>query len=403
MAPFNGMRAGVTEFSGGDVEESAQRHGYGISTLVKFLVGKYGQEILVNIYDQIRENEKEPVEAILTSVPSLEYVWWPEFFKKYIAGEIYGVKSETFLNNISQQNKFSIDDATDTVGYFDNSYPDLSAELHRIDLVYDGFSDDAVLNFKVGPSSLNLDYVTVMVFGLKDEKLEYLGEGADLTLTDGYNDLKANDYNTLVAAVINSANESPYTGDLNIQLDVRVITPAEWQYKYVNINLDEFVGTWDRSDGEPYTDRAEFSHTRAPGTLIGNAFAGSWDTTYWSGSVAKYRHIGNLTIYIDNQSLEVTSFSAVDTTVYWYYYEADSYDSSVTASSAIGGDIPLVYQDEWYLKCWVTGTDACNHISSFTYKKEERNSYGDEYWRELSSFQCSEDSRIRIEFRSVEW
>jgi hypothetical protein len=389
MAPFNGLRVGGMEFIKKWGEHRAVLHGAGMSTLVKFLVGKYGQEILVNIYDEMKDCMKEPVEAILTSVPGPEYVWWPEFFKKYIAGEIYGVKSETFLDNISQQNKFRIDGAADTVEYFDNSYPDLSAELHRIDLVYDGFSDDATLNFKVGPSSLNLDYVTVMVFGLKDGKLEYLGDGADLTLTDSYNDLKANGYNTLVAAVINSANEPPYTGDLNIQLDVRVITQHELAYNWCRIAFyaDMHFSVGDTAD---YWDEKVVSW-EGEGGFSGNTFTATWYGTEDPNDHSKISS-GSMTVEVDpvmTDSFDVVSFSATKT--------SDRPEGGYPEEASISGsDIPFDEFDDFYnlfLRCLIVGTEACTKVGSFEYES----SYPT-YGERVIGYQCNTESEVRIVF-----
>jgi hypothetical protein len=89
---------------------------------------------------------------------------------------------------------------------------------------------EGTLRLKLGPGSLNFDYVRILVFGLKDGEPEFLDEGVDFTVGD------LEDYGSLVVAVVNSASEEPYTENLRTELDIRAGV-SDWPWRFVYIVL----------------------------------------------------------------------------------------------------------------------------------------------------------------------
>ena len=83
------------------------------------------------------------------------------------------------MNNITKTIEFN---DGDTLKYIEEIYNDLSAKLFRININSSDIKDSKSLNFKLGPSSLNLDYVKTLVFGISDNKLTFLSEGIDFSV-----------------------------------------------------------------------------------------------------------------------------------------------------------------------------------------------------------------------------
>jgi hypothetical protein len=214
LAPFHGMHVTGSPDPG--------LYGFGMAGLMKYIADTYDESGVLQIYKTI-PGSTHAIDALLTSLPEPEYVWWPGFMKRYIAGEIYGVQADTLLQTLSLPTSpevFTVGSLSDTVKYFSQQFADLSAKLYRVNLEYADISPGATITFEVGPPSLNFNYVTAMVFGLKDHTLEYWESGRSVTVTK-LKDLTAAGYD-IVVAVINSANEPPYTGSMAIDLDVTV-------------------------------------------------------------------------------------------------------------------------------------------------------------------------------------
>jgi len=195
-------------------------HGVGWAPLLKHLAeGQGGATTVTAAFHEVL-NQPNGVNALLTSVSEAEYIWLPGFFRKYIAGELYDVQADSFLTTIGQAEEFTIDGIEDTLRHFVHPYPDLSAKLYRVNLRFGNLSEDATITFAVGPQSLNVGYVDVVVFTYAGGELAYQSMADEVTIA-GVRELTASGYD-LVAAVVNSASEPPYEGTSNIELDVMV-------------------------------------------------------------------------------------------------------------------------------------------------------------------------------------
>ena len=184
--------------------------------LVEYLTNysEKGENIIFDIYNNIlasEVSENPSVDGVIKALNNTENIWWPNFFKEFIQGNIYNVTGEEFLKNITKTIDFN---DGDTLKYIDEIYNDLSAKLFRIDINSSDTKDSKSLNFKLGPSSLNLDYVKTLVFGISDNKLTFLSEGIDFSVGN------LAQYDALLACVVNSGNEPPYTGSQNITMQV---------------------------------------------------------------------------------------------------------------------------------------------------------------------------------------
>ena len=225
-APFSGLN-----FSGTNKPEEVEGHGIGMSVLLKYLVSINGDAIIKTIFNNLNNNSNA-TDAILKAV-SDENIWLPNFFKDYIRGLIYNISGEKFLSIIpkTKDRLFVVENITDTLHYFNDSFNDLSAKLYRINIVNNEVRSNGTLTFKIGPSSLNLDYVKAIIFGLEDNQLIYLGEGTNFNFSN------LQQYNNLVACVVNSANEPPYTETLDIDFDVSVKTIPELKYNWGEVHF----------------------------------------------------------------------------------------------------------------------------------------------------------------------
>ncbi len=266
FAPFNGMQAGA--------EIDARNHGYGMSALIKYLVKKHGESVLVNIYNRIRAGD-HPVDAIENAAgdPS---DWYLDFLKEYIIGNVY--KDFTPLSNLA--GRFTISSEKDNHTSFLQSYPDLSGKLFLIRLSYPDMPENAVMTIK--DDSV---WGEITVFKVKSDAIEYLDNGYDEVAISNLKGLQDNGWNLLILET-NVRAISPYTdeGQIKVEVNVTNLTAIElwsgnWQGKFCwKLDPSEDPVCWNESG----TWRATVTGTNAQmniydetGDLIGSG-SGLW-------------------------------------------------------------------------------------------------------------------------------
>ena len=190
---------------------------------------------------------------------------------------IYQAKS---LKNITETIEFN---DGDTLKYADKTYNDLSTKLFKVKINSEEIKTKT-LNFKIDSNGINIDYVKALVFGLSNNKLIYLAGGTDFNVS------YIQPYDALLACVVNSGNEPPYTGTSNIDLDIKVTDDLAFRHCDINFAVvemhDTLEGVW------------------SPGWYTDGVFK---DNVY-TGTINKERQGGNATGSIrveldDNQNI----------------------------------------------------------------------------------------------------
>lgn len=404
MFPFFGInsieREDIDYFLYGGYHFREEAHGAGFSPVISFLLENYNDDLVLpgNVYRAMSDtyDPKKPVDAILTSVEEGEDIWWPEFFKAYLEGGYLEISGEAFVNQIKPADVMQFNTESDSVKYLEASYPDLSARLFRIDMSAD-FMENVLqegdkLQIKLGPQSLNLNYVKALVYGYKQGQLTFLDEGADITL-DHLKSLAESGYQTLIVAVVNSASEYPYKGDLNIGLTASIIQKKIWPWKYVDIDVVVTDAVLRSSAGVDYLwDEFTFEVGDRPveASEDGARFTGSW-----LEESSGYKYEGGIDITVDPESYKITSFYA------WSNSESIS-DGKVTLSekhtlqSKEAVTIPVVYWDNDFLSHQLSGTEVCTALEEWTYHYRSYPGETYELSNTLESYNCGEAAEILI-------
>ena len=375
LTPLFGVPCPSNVFPGG--------HGRGMVGLMKHFADVYGESKLVDLYHAVRDpSATNAVDLLFNSIPDPENIWWPEFVKRYLAGEIYGVPADTFLADLqggTGPREFTISGKNDTLKYFSAQYRDLSAKLYRVNLRYPGIASNAMISFEVGPPTLNLNYVHVIVFGLKNHELQYWGKANKVSVAK-LTDLTAEGYD-IVAAVVNSANERPYTGSMAIDLDVTVQTQS---FHLASIQV-RTTGTTQWYDGS--TTSGSFvlynsSKRFREGTYTDGHFTSSWN------DVTTVTNSGSWDIVVDNsQGFPLLKyFKATESTISGT--ETETWKIEASATCAIPGANHL-----GGLEFIVRGLDVANHIKPVENRLDNS---ATNYWRQLTATDFDSDSYIKI-------
>ena len=387
IAPFYGMHAGAEH-------PDNPMHGYGMSAMIKYLVGLYGENVLPAMYQQVRY-DMHPVEAVYLSIADPVSVWWPDFFKEYVSGKIYGVTAATFTNEKHISDVFNTE--TDASETFSGSYPDVSAKIYRVNLNDPTIEDNAHIKFEVNSTDVILDDLMVLVFKLKGESLEYLDQGTDITVSN-VKEL-TDEGSHLIAVVVNSSCLPDYKQSSTIDLKIELIKGG-LDYSYCLITL-WFNGDLEKAVGGPYTMKAAYwpanAWDRAPGSFSGNTFTSSWE---WGESDYDYswQRRGEMTVTVDPANHDVIYFEATETHT-GQYSDGSSTESTWSIRSTTEARIPRQPEsDESYLKCKIFGEGACDHIDSIEH--EASDTYG--WWERIVGWRCDSESLILIEFWTEE-
>lgn len=363
-------------FNGLELPIRSSHHGTAVSALIEFLSKKNGDKIIGDIYNSTI-SQKSPIGGLIHALNETENIWWPNFFKDFIQGSIYRVPSEEFLKNVTETIEFN---DGDTLKYVDKTYNDLSAKLFKININSEDIKNNKSLNFKIGPESLNLDYVKTLVFGLANENLTFISEGIDFSVGNLYK------YDNLLVCVVNSGNVAPYTGSSNINIDVKV--KDELQYNACKIET-RVKGIWEehRIPPPPNTDpyiytMGYMSSWYTVGNFTDNVFEGVIDTNE-SGSGAT----GTIHLEVDDQ-LNISSFSVKA----FSHYELEN-----SQWECSGLNIPLKNKTDWNMYLEVVGASTTNSLSKlYSYHEYPPSNTGVIRYTKLTDYTCDENSYVKI-------
>ena len=398
MQPFYGMETGQNKINNG-FENYLQStyslkvagHGVGMSPFIKFIMDNYDSDgsLLINIFGALIKSGKYiPADAIINTLNIPEYTWWPDFFKEYIAGNIFDINGESFINKIISTDDLNFVNESDSLKIAEGTYPDLSAKLYKINLSQ-LLKDKGKLMFKLGPSSLNLDYIKALVFGLKNDKLVLVNEGIDFTVSN----LQENDF--LIACVVNCGNEPPYTGTSNIDLEVRS-NLRSWDWPYINVVVRDIEA--DVEVFHPYYNTYDtikawgltFAHQPFEVTKEGNEFKGIKDKIYDWGSYQTHE-IGEIKILTDETNYNVLNVELIDSSLY-----NDNVDNwKLTANS-----IPFYWKSETSLQQQLEA-NVRTHITKLEWFKVENLGLSNEIRYKLLQIVDDKNATIEIYWSST--
>ncbi len=235
-APFRGLQPGAGSSYG-----ARAAHGVGMAALIKHMMdeGFLTPGGIGAIYDRIHGRMSE-TDALLAEVSLPLTTWWPDFFRRFVASDIYGVGSEAFYEGENVTDSWIIDGPEDTEVLFSEHYPDLSARIFRMALRRADLDPSATLRFTLSSSQISTENLTTLVFGYDftsgTGKFTYYDEGNDFPLT-GLKDLYDEGVYLLLAVVVNSYGAPPYTGTGEVDLAITLEEEEPTGYAQVRLEM----------------------------------------------------------------------------------------------------------------------------------------------------------------------
>jgi hypothetical protein len=276
--PFTGLHAG----SVGD----ATQHGYGMSAFVKYIVKKYSQSILVNIYQKILDG-RHVFDAINNSINYNLFMDYNPFLQQYAQGQIYSDLSQDILVNM-RDDTFQIETDKDTLKTFTANYKELSAKLYLVRLDYQSFKDDATLEISIDQ---DLCDITVFQYPKTGGAVSILAKDQKSCVVSDLKGLQKEKH--LIVMVTNSNytsnNYAPSNKNINVTIKVK-------NTKIVGVNVEIFIDNiknneYNDVDGW-YTDNNAYFSGQFSSGIYGSGSdlgSGSINNNVYSGTFDNHR------------------------------------------------------------------------------------------------------------------
>jgi hypothetical protein len=213
----NEMSPYQTLMKGG--EAGASTYGYGMSSVIKYLVATYGEGIIKKIYEQIQGGQK-PAEAIRLATGKLYWEWWGQLIDTNTLGKIYNdIPISGLLGNKSDA--FAINAVSDSVKEYTSAYGQLQSKIAITTLNPAAVSNLSILKFQVK----NPNYEMLNVYKFNNNSIELIGQNMKLVTIPDISTIIQAGYKILTT-VSNLSYDYSSTATQNITLITRLVTKS---------------------------------------------------------------------------------------------------------------------------------------------------------------------------------
>ncbi|MBK7174383.1 MAG: hypothetical protein IPH84_14380 [Bacteroidales bacterium] len=270
-APFDGLQAGIVSFG-------ADEHGYGASSVIKYIAKTWGIDAIRMIWEAEYSQGQTPCNGMRQQT-ALYTEWWGDFLNEYFLGNIYSDMGPQWA---SVNSGTTLRTETDTVFSFKKSFPDLSGYIYRVELEYTGFKEESSLQLALSGAGSGM-----YVYSLTGSNLTLLGSSRYSYTINGLKELQTSGAKIYILIYNDHSNPPNYLGSSDITLSGKVSNsmPPDFTSAYVRIDCRTSYtwvcpgSTYDQEDGFSL-----YSHTMN-GSFTGNVFTGSYDDQNYSDSV----------------------------------------------------------------------------------------------------------------------
>lgn len=376
LAVFNGAQVGSLS--------NPADHGYGMSTLIKYLVNKptIGEGFLVKVYEKLYDGTTNPLSAVNACLPDPMLLdnYYGDLIDDYINGEIYDdVSPSTWIG--ARDGVFTISKAEDSLATFNVEYPHYSANVYQVKLLNPEFTDEDRLQFSISGGSGRW----LHVYKYNSSGIEKISDNYDEVIIPDIKNLKTAGWN-LVAVVVNTNGMSSYEGSdlINLKMSVESGEQVEVEIEYYDMGLMIYANMEHTLNNDTTVEDVGFGYgsswmyANSLGTLDGNTYSAQWDDVHGES----HRATGHFTFEIDFNTGRIVHGEIVSKRYTLFYNDS-------TVSTCTIQNVPLIEQSDAHYKFAVSGSALCDAITEFTYVEY---SYPSNSWehRALDYF-CEDD------------
>lgn len=364
LAPLFGLQAGIYLGAGS--------HGYGMSSLIKYVVRAQGEAFILAAYQEFLRSGRHPVPAFEDQLDRPYSEFWHDYMGDLMQGGPY---RDVEAERVWQFAKLSAIDlqsvGTEVSRHTENMY-DLSGQVFLLRPKAASYPVGAGVKLKCSAAHYGL---TAFRFkAAEDTVLSFLGESRDSLLVTDLSGIAASG-SEIVVLVDNSRSRPPTYDQVSpLTLTARVLEAPDIG-RVIGAMVDlQYEATW---SGGAVVPRQGLFLRALSGSMTDGHFESSWDSTATDGM----RYAGHIDVTIRPQDLSLVSWSAES---WWYYPSPGTYNHY----RASGTGAPMEYQTEATIRYWRPGEDACQSISDI-YVEQVSNGVTT---KKLLQFRCNSES-----------
>ncbi len=369
FAPLYGLQKGIAAFGAGP-------YGYGLSSLIKYLVRAQGEAFILATYQEILRTGRHPIAALEDQLDRPYSVCWHDYLGDLIRGGPYRDISAGAVWRFA--NFFRLD--LRTVGTEESFQYEYMSDLSGLVVVLQPTAPQypAGAALKLNCSGSQCDLSAFRIRAGADTTLTFLGESRDSLVVTDLQGIAAGGYKVMVL-VDNSMSRPPtYDQVSDITLTAQVLDEPDIGH-VIGATVDlQYEATW---LGGAVVPRQGLLLQALSGSMTDGRFESSWDSTATNG----VRYVGHINVTVRPQDLSLVSWSAES----WWYFPAPGTYNRYRAS---GTAVPLGDQTEGIIRYWRLGEDACESISDI-YVEQVSNG---ETRTKLLRFDCNSESNVFI-------
>jgi len=346
-------------------------HGYGMSSMIKYLVDLHGTDFIGATYDNILDGDA-PMVALQNNLPVPYADWWDDYLGELISGGIYHDVEvgdlEAYIDGIIEFTTNQVLEQTEQI-----ELVDLSGSL-IVTLLGTSFDSDESLLFSLGGADCTFSLyeiepdspVNMLRGGVTSYRLEHPATLASsgkniLTLVSNYHG-EAPGFNAMNSMALSAHREEPNVWPTVYEIDIQMKFQAHWVSGSVFDN---------------FSVRAVAFHPDFDGTT----YTASWDTI-WGGMHA----VGDLTLTVDPETESILS---------WTVDERDDWGGLGYEYIEMSGEgvIPLLHHFSGAMWFTIDGEGACDPLVSLYQIYVDNQG---ETVHELASYSCAPFSQLRF-------
>ena len=341
------------------------------SEVIKFLVTRYGYEILAEYFQKVDNGVEEHI-ALSQSIDDPVNVWMPDFFQRFFERDVYRIPEQTFsekvIDNSINTVPVIIPSPNETKTHLQN-YMDFSAKVYYIDLEDNVLTEHSKLSIALTSNDIDPINLVGLLFKIdrSSKVINFIEKGTNFEINDPLG-LDEDNLDVMVV-VVNSQTtnmgENRDTNLSNVEFDITLkeVEIVQLNYRRMLINLDGVNIT--RIYNDDHTETFEnvdyqFSFPSAyTGSFSDNEnFTGDWDYYYDSNT----NYWGEVEATVDPESLMLTEFDFKVGSK--NYYNGEFYSEIRRRITGINVQLE---QEPGLLIAEIQGTSLIQYISIFDY------------------------------------
>lgn len=262
--PYSGVRK--VKASG------AQEYGYGMSSVIKYLTAKHGNDIIRKISEQILAGQN-PAEAIRLSTGKSYYEWYGNFIDQFTQGKLYNDLSIGMLVNL-KTDEFIIRTAKDSVKEFTSEYGQLQSKIYITTLTADAFTENSSLDILI-KNPTNTEMLNVYKF--KSSSLELIGQNLVTVNVPEIKKLALDGYKLLTVVTNENYSNSSDNGQ-NLTMVTRIVERKNFKKFSFSLSvICNYKTTYNNGSTNTGSNLFTLSIADVPCTQKGNIVSSTWN------------------------------------------------------------------------------------------------------------------------------